>query len=220
MTITLSNFPSFPIRAQLFTVNSFARQGGFTLGGSRVYSPDPSGVARLHMTPSLIRDEPSAPLASWFMSNVSGEVMIVKLNSSTPQIASAKTNVTWDNNQPWDNNQHWTSETVTESHIASDISDNTLHIVTSELNIPLQKGHLIGHRNNCYLIDKITSIEDNNMTVVVKPPLRSNVGQGDTLHLSPWFTGVVVNPDSIRDAYSAVNMGKVTIPEIQFREYF
>ena len=127
ITVNMRVMPDFPIEAQVFYVTSFTQSGGFTLGGSRSESPEPSGVGSLKITPSLIKTELDSPLGSWLLSNMTGEVLITKLWSHTPQIHSTETlDIRWDNNQPWDNGHMWSSQEITNTIIESEQSSSCL----------------------------------------------------------------------------------------------
>lgn len=213
-------FPTFPVQTSVFYVNSLVKEGGFTLGGVRSESPDPSGIAVLKITPSLIKTERDDPMGSWLLSNLSGEVFIIKILGHSPQIISKPQEQLWANDQSWSNGQPWKMEEVTTASVDREVSENTLFVNTFFDSSRLKMGNIIGHEYNTYFIDEV-EVQDNGATkLTIKPPLRKPVNQGDTLFLAPWFTGTVENSDNIRSPYSAELRDNLRLPEIVIREFF
>ena len=103
-------FPTFRIEAQLFHSPGAGYDGGLTSGGAQFITPEPGGFGVLEIAPAIIDTEWDAPLASWIMSKISGQIFRARLAPS-PQIAYSKmrgmTAVPWDNGQAWSNQEEW-----------------------------------------------------------------------------------------------------------------
>lgn len=211
-------FPTFRIETQLFHVPGAGYDGGLTAGGAQFITPEPGGFSQLEIAPALIDTEWDAPLASWIMSKISGQVFRVRLAPS-PQVAYSKqrgaVSVPWSNGQAWSNQELW------DGDFTARFSAGTLKgaiVVTIDLTGVgpiLSPGHVIGHQFDAYMIDEIT-YEGDVATAIVTPPVRRAIAAGDSCYLRPWFTGRISNGESIRSAYNS--MGHVKPGNIVLQE--
>lgn len=211
-------FPTFRIESQLFHSPGAGYDGGLTAGGAQFITPEPGGFAVLELAPALIDTEWDAPLASWIMSKISGQVFRVRLAPS-PQIAFSRqrgmTAVPWSNNQTWSNQQNWDGD-FTARYAASGLRGSVaVTIDLTGVGPIVGPGHVIGHDYESYLVDEVTYNGDI-ATAIVTPPLRRDIAPGDNCYLRPWFTGRISNGADIRAAYD--NMGHVKPGNIILQE--
>lgn len=213
------DFPGVPISKQLFHVPGAAIEGGFTSGAVRIISPEPGGRSILELQPSFQVSEREYPFMSWLMSKGNGEVFKVRL-APTPQVLSAQGNVvTWDNDILWSNFQPWAGDISTIFAAVALEGSNVAVLNMTGLGDIVKPGHVIGHANACYMIDKVTFDEDaQTSTIVVKPPLRSNIEINDIALFRPFFTGTIANIGEVRATYDSENVGNIQTGKIIFSE--
>lgn len=211
-------FPTFRIERQLFYTPGAGYDGGLTSGGAQLITPEPGGFGYLEIASGVIDSEWDAPLASWIMSKISGQVFRVRLAPS-PQIAYSKKRgmvaVPWDNGQTWSNQENWDGD-FTATYSAPALK-GTLEVQFDLTGVGqiVGPGHVIGHAFDCYLVDEISYAGDI-ATAVLTTPLRRDFATGDNCYLRPWFTGRISNGADIRDAYDSmghVKPGKIVLHE-------
>lgn len=211
-------FPTFRVENQLFHVPGAGYDGGLTAGGSQFITPEPGGFSVLEIAPALIDTEWDAPLASWIMSKISGQVFRVRLAPS-PQVAFSRQRgavaVPWSNGQAWSNQQKWDGDFTARYADAGLKGGVTMSFDLTGVGPIVGPGHVVGHESECYLIDEI-SYQGNIATAIVTPPLRRDIKTGDNCYLRPWFTGRISNGADIRSAYD--NMGHVKPGNIVLQE--
>lgn len=211
-------FPTFRIETQLFHVPGAGYDGGLTSGGAQFITPEPGGFSVLEIKPAVIDTEWDAPLASWIMSKISGQVFRVRLAPS-PQIAYSrergKIAVPWDNGETWSNQELWDGD-FTATYAAAGLKGAvTVQFDLTGVGPIVGPGHVIGHGYESYLVDEISYV-GNVATATVTPPLRRNIKVGDNCYLRPWFTGRIGNGADMRAAYN--NMGHVKPGNIILQE--
>lgn len=218
-------FPSFPISKQLFVATGAAIEGGMTVGGVRMISPEPGGRSMLEIQPSFQVTEWVFPLSSWLMSKTNGDIFRIRL-APTPQIAGAQVTggVPWGAEgfypaSPWSNQQNWAGDAVAH-YLTSALEGNvTVVLDMSVVGQILRPGHCLGHRDNCYMVDDIIYDDATNYaTVTIKPPLRKAVTAGDLAPLRPWYLGTIANGAEMRASYDAENGGNIQLNRIRFSE--
>ena len=211
-------FPTFRVESQLFHVPGAGYDGGLTAGGAQFITPEPGGFSTLEIQPSLITTEWAAPLASWIMSKISGQVFRVRLAPS-PQVAYSRRRgmiaVPWSNGQAWSNQQKWDGDFTARYAGPSLKGSVTMTFDLTGVGPIVGPGHVIGHDYDSYLIDEI-SYEGNVATAIVTPPIRRDIKAGDNCYLRPWFTGRISNGAEVRAAYH--NMGRVKPGNIVLHE--
>ena len=214
----ISAFPTFRIENQLFHVPGAGYDGGLTAGGAQFITPEPGGFSVLEIAPAIIDTEWDAPLASWIMSKISGQVFRVRL-APTPQIAYSKSRgmvaVPWDNGETWSNQELWDGDFTAVYSAAGLKGSVTMRFDLTGVGPIVGPGHVIGHGYDAYLVDEI-SYEGDIATAIVTPPLRRDITAGDSCYLRPWFTGRISNGSDIRNAYN--NMGHIRLGRIILQE--
>ncbi len=215
VTYKIYDFPTFPISKQLFHVPGASVDGGITSGGARIRSPEPGGFSMLEIQPSLQDGEWIHPLSSWLMSKTNGEILRVRL-APTPQVASSRV-ILPDVNMGEFN--QWVGNIPLVFGADSLSGTTSIEIDFSEYGQILQVGHVIGHEFDSYKVDEIEYDENNVATIIVKPPLRRDITDGDTALLRPYFTGQIVNSEEILTTYDSENngmiqMGKIILSEV------
>lgn len=197
-------FPTCRIEKQLFHVPGAGYDGGLTAGGAQFITPEPGGFGVLEIAPAVIDSEWDAPLASWIMSKISGQVFRVRLAPS-PQVAYSRKRgmmaVPWDTGLQWSNQEDWDGDFTGTFSAAGLKGSVTVQINLAGVGPIVLPGHVIGHEYGCYLIDEI-AYEGDIATAVVTPPLRRDITAGDNCYLRPWFTGRISNGAEIRAAYN------------------
>lgn len=209
------NFPTFSISAQVFRVPGISADGGYTLGGVRISSPEPGGFGVIEVQPSLQTGEWDYPLASWLMSKTNGEILRFRL-APTPQVSSARAiraTQPWNAEgifsiQPWNNLENWTGDFTAVYSAVALKGSNQLTLDLDGIGPVLQPGHVIGHAYDCYIIDEV-SYAGTIATVTVKPPLCRNVAINDTVYFRPYFTGQISNGSEVVKMYDAEMNGHI-----------
>lgn len=211
-------FPTFRIETQLFHAPGAGYDGGLTAGGAQFITPEPGGFGQLEIQPAIIDTEWDAPLASWVMSKISGQVFRVRLAPS-PQIAYSRKRgmmaVPWDNGQTWSNQQEWDGDFTAVFAAAGLKGAVTMSFDLTGVGPIVGPGHVVGHAYDTYWIDEVT-YDGDIATAIVSPPLRRNIASGDNCNLRPWFTGRIANGADIRAPYDS--MGHVKPGNIILQE--
>jgi hypothetical protein len=215
----IHDFPSVPISKQLFHVPGAAIDGGYTSGAVRMISPEPGGRSILELQPSFQVREWEHPVMSWLMSKGNGEIFKVRL-APTPQVLSSQNDGTlWEQDVLWSSQQPWAGDISASFAQAALEGSNVVVLNMTGYGDIAKPGHVVGHRHNCYMIDKVTFNElAQTATIVVKPPLRANVDVSDTAYFRPFFTGTIANIGEVRATYDAENVGNIQMGKIIFAE--
>lgn len=216
------NFPTCPVSKQLFHVPGAAQEGGFTVGGVRMFSPEPGGRSVLEMQISLQVREWEYPIVSWLSSKGNGEVFRVRL-APTPQVLGARSV----GGVPWgpEPGTLWSGDVPWEGDITAYFAANALEGSASvQVNMTgygdiARPGHVFGDASTTYIIDEIEYDADTNIaTITPKPPLRRNITAGDPVYFRPFFTGTIANIAEVRQTYDAENNGHIQPGRIIFAE--
>lgn len=211
-------FPTFRIATQLFHVPGQGYDGGLTSGGAQFITPEPGGFGVLEIEPAIIDTEWDAPLASWIMSKINGQVFRFRL-APTPQVPYSRqrgmTAVPWDTGLLWSNQEEWDGDFT--GKFASPALKGTIQIEIDLTSVGpiLGPGHVFGHNYDTYMVDEIAYSGDT-ATVIVTPPFRRDIASGDNCYLRPWFTGRISNGADMRQPYNS--LGHVTPSKIIFQE--
>lgn len=216
---TIHDFPTVPVSKQIFHVPGQAVDGGWTSGAVRILSPEPGGRSVLEMQIALQVREWEYPESSWLMSMGNGEIFRVRL-APTPQVISARTvGVPWNTDQPWSNLEPWAGDITAVYAVASLEGSTTLTIDMEGLGDIIRRGHVIGHSDNCYMIQKVAyDAGTQRATLSVTPPLRKDVEVGDQTFFRPYFLGTIGNIEQVRATYDAERVGHIQIGSISFQE--
>lgn len=218
MSDSFITFPTLSIEKQVFSVPGAAVEGGFTAGGARITSPEPGGRSMLELQIAWQIFEWDYPEVSWLMSKINGIVFRVRL-ASTPQICSARLSSNpWSNQQPFSTGENWSGDLYGTYMNAALEGSVVLKIDMSSYGPILKRGHVIGHSNNCYMVDTIKYDANNIATFTVLPPLRKNVAIGDQALFRPYFLGTISNGENFRVTYDAGNVGMIQPGQITFSE--
>jgi hypothetical protein len=193
--------------------------GGFTSGAVRILSPEPGGRSVLEMQVALQVGEWDNPESSWLMSKGNGEVFRVRL-APTPQVLSARSaQPDWRSNALWSEQKPIATDMVARYDAVALEGSTTLIVDMTAHGDRIRRGHVIGHGDTCYGIDKVQyDYGTRRATLTVKPPLRNPVAVGDTVLFRPYFTGVMGNIEELRTTYDAENVGHIQLGKIVFTE--
>lgn len=213
------DFPGVPVSKQLFHVPGAAIEGGYTSGAVRMISPEPGGRSVLELQPSFQVREWEHPFMSWLMSKGNGEIFRVRL-APTPQVLSSQNeNVTWDTDLLWSNHEPWVGDISASFASAALEGSNAVTLNMTGYGDIVKPGHVVGHLDACYIIDKVTFDESaQTARIVVKPPLRANIAVNDIAYFRPFFTGTIGNIGEVRATYDAENVGSIQPGKIIFAE--
>ncbi|ALJ12646.1 hypothetical protein [Sphingopyxis macrogoltabida] len=199
-------FPTFRIENQLFHTPGAGYDGGLTSGGAQFITPEPGGFGVLEMQPAIIDTEWDAPLASWIMSKISGQVFRARLAPS-PQVAYSRKRgmlaLPWDNGETWSNQENWDGD-FTAVYTAPALRGSlVVEFDLTGVGQIVSPGHVIGHDYDCYLVDEVIYSGDI-AAATVTTPLCRDIAPGDNCYLRPWFTGRISNGADIRSAYNSL----------------
>lgn len=208
MTERVWDFPaSIKFSGQIFYVPGMFFDGGITAGGVRSMSPEPGGYSRLEIQNALAVNEWGAPSSSWIISKTNGQILKVRL-ALTPQIATASMI-----------NGKYVDSGVTRTFAANALAGaNTVFIDFAGIGEILQPGHVIGHANDCYLVEDIIYDGADYAEITIIPPLRRNVTLGNAVLFRPYFTGYIANGGEIVALYSSDKVGNFEMPRIVLNE--
>ena len=229
VTYKIWDFPNLSVSKQVFHVPCAVFDGGFTSGVARISSPEPGGRAVLELQPALSVNEFNAPLVSWLMSKINGEIFRVKL-AKTPQIiradalgiASGGAGVPWAAegfyaDSTWDNDILWTDDVAFYAAESAQEGATVLVVDLTGFDDAIKPGHVIGHGESCYMVNDLDQL-GNTATLSVTPPLRRAVSAGDLILTEPVFVGSISNGSEIRATYDASNNGHIQLNRIVFNE--
>lgn len=215
MNYTIYDLPTLPIEEQLYYAAGEGFDGGFTAGSARFLSPEPGGRSFVEIQYAYQVGEWDTPFVSWLMSKINGQLFRYKL-FPTPQLcvrsivagAEAKN---WNNQQTWNNRKKWQQFSGYMSAREECYAGSTRLVVnTGSFGRVLKHGHVIGHRDSAYMIDEISYNDNNNAaTIMVNPPLRKTVADGDMILMRPNFVGNIINGAEIRQVYKASDVGNI-----------
>lgn len=213
------DFPTLPVSKQLFHVPGAAIEGGFTSGAVRLISPEPGGRSVLELQPSFQVREWEYPFMSWLMSKGNGEVFRVRL-APTPQVLGARAPGTpWESDVLWSDSTEWAGDITASFAAAALEGSNVMTVNMTGYGDIIRLGHVIGHSNTCYMVDKVTYNEETETAeIVVKPPIRKNIEIADSAYFRPFFTGTIANIGEVRSTYDAENVGNIQPGKIIFAE--
>lgn len=213
------DFPTVPVSKQLFHVPGGAIEGGWTAGAVRMLSPEPGGRSVLEMQIALQVGEWDNPVSSWIMSKGNGEVFRVRL-APTPQILSSRSA-----KPDWRSDPLWTQQAPISTDMVARFSASGLEGSTTVIvdmtghGDRLRQGHVIGHGDHCYAVDRVDFNHTTKQAIAtVKPPLRKPITLHDEVLFRPFFLGTINNIDEIRTTYDAENNGTIQIGRIVFAE--
>ena len=211
------NFPTCPVKSQLFHVPGAANEGGYTSGAVRLLSPEPGGRSVLELQIAFQVREWDYPISSWIMSKGNGEIFRVRL-APTPQVLSVRgADVLWQPDTLWSGDVPWDGD-ITVRYAAAALEGTTIvQIDMTGYSAVVRPGHVVGHAYDCYFVDEV---EYNGAiaTLTIKPPLRRDVAVGDSAPFRPWFTGTIGNIGDVRATYDAENVGHIQPGKIVFAE--
>lgn len=213
ITPTVHDFPTLPVSGQIYHVPGGAFQGGLTVGGSQIITPEPGGFGVLELQLSLQTSEWQYPNFSWLMSKMNGELLRIRL-APTPQIPysprryDSVVGVTWDTGLLWTGDTRWSGDMNATAETAALSGATTLQVDLTNIGAVLEKGHVIGHRNTTYLVDNVSYAGDI-ATVTTRTPLRFDVAINDDILLRPYFTGRIINAAEVLAMYEAAMVGNV-----------
>lgn len=216
------DFPVLPGAKQLFHVPGAAMEGGYTAGAVRILSPEPGGRSVLELQTSFSVNEWENPVASWLMSKGNGEVFRIRL-TRTPQVITQRSipRASFDayprDEEQWHAPNPATDLTTLYTATALE-GENTVKIDMSSLGPILKPGHVFGHGNTTYKVDKITYDANLIATIVCKPPLRKNIAIGNMCLFTPYFLGTIGNIAEVRTTYDAELGGSIQLGKIIFAE--
>jgi hypothetical protein len=213
------DFPALRVSKQVFHVPGQAVDGGFTSGAVRILSPEPGGRSVLELQIALQVGEWDNPESSWLMSKGNGEVFRVRL-APTPQVLSARSaQPDWRSNALWSEQKPVSTDMVARYDAVALEGSTTLVVDMTAHGDRIRRGHVIGHGDTCYGIDKVIyNHTTHRATLTVKPPLRNPVAVGDTVLFRPYFTGVMGNIEELRTTYDAEQVGAIQLGKIVFTE--
>ncbi len=212
-------FPDFKIESQLFHVPGSVFDGGMTSGGARIASPEPGGRSVLEMKIAYQIGEWDAPFVSWLMSKTAGNIFRVQL-INTPQLSYKESvgSIPWVDGSPWDNDKEWNSDGFYLETTAAALEGSTsISVDLLAYGEILKHGHVLGHGDNCYIIDEI-EYAGTVATITLNPPLRKNVSLGDMIYTRPYFLGTIANGAEMRATYEASKVGGIQTNRIIFNE--
>lgn len=171
--IEIFDFPTVPVSKQIFHVPGGAIEGGYTSGAVRILSPEPGGRSVLEMQISMQINEWNSPWSSWIMSKGNGEVFRVRL-APTPQILSPRSaSPDWSKGIRETDPRPYNTDMVARFTAVALEGSTTLVVDMIGHGDRLRPGHVVGHGDITYMIDKVDfNYSTKQATLKVKPPVR------------------------------------------------
>ncbi|WP_372993889.1 hypothetical protein [Sulfitobacter sp.] len=199
--------------SQTFIAGGQSIQGGLTLGGVSIQSPEPGGRASLTMTfPELRRQ--SNLNASWTYSRVMNQsIMRVPLYLSDQLLASSAigdagygNGIPWSEGQPWGSGENWAYSPSAALAAAALKGADTCKVDMSGLGRVLAIGHVVGFSlegfDFAHVIMDISYDSSDVATVEVQPPMRRAASLGDVMLFRPKMLVTCQNPAEFAGAFS------------------
>jgi len=190
---------------QIFFAGGVAQDGGATVGGVSVESPEPGGLGELRMEFAPFANADSNLDASWLASRMlNGSVFRIRLFSPSVQLLSdtalggnTAVGVTWSNGLGWSGNVNWAFDPSSPITATRDKGEATFRYNDSEFGRVLKIGHVVGFHLNgydfCHTVVDISYPTANRTEVTIQPPLRRALTTNDRVTFRPIMTAVCVN---------------------------
>ncbi|WP_226782756.1 hypothetical protein [Oceaniglobus trochenteri] len=203
---------------QVFMAGGTSVDGGMTLGGALVQSPEPGGRATLIMGFGLLARRANLA-ASWTYSRaMNGAVFSIPIRC-TDQLVDRKgllppatDGIPWSEGQPWGNGENW-GWNPTAPLVAS-AGRGTVEVVTdlSAYGPVLQVGHVIGFSvdgvDSAHIVMDI-DYDGDTATIAIQPPLRRAVTEDVRLRFRPSMLATCRNPAEFAAPFG---LGRFTRP--------
>ena len=190
---------------QVFRAGGVALDGGMTVGGVGVESPEPGGRAELLMEFGKIANADANLDASWLASRMlNGAVFRIRLFAPTVQLVadsalggSTGLGVNWSNNLSWSGGAAWAFDPQAGIVGTAAKGASSFVVNMAPYGQVLKIGHVIGFHIGGYdfahVVTNISYNATNRATVEIQPPLRRALGALDNMKLRPTATVTCVN---------------------------
>jgi hypothetical protein len=190
---------------QLFRAGGVALDGGMTVGGIGVESPEPWGRAELLMEFDRIASAAANLDVSWLASRMmNGAVFRIRLFYPTVQLVSdsalggsTELGVNWSNSLPFSDSMAWAFDP--QAGIVGTAAKGAASFVVNmaPLGRVLKVGHVIGFHIDGYdfahVVTDISYSATDRATVEIQPPLRRALAATDVMKLRPIATVTCTN---------------------------
>lgn len=210
----------------MFRTGGQGVEGGYTTGGVLSVFPEAGGRASVEASFSYFNNT-NARIVSWLTSKVMNGTVFRFPLSRCPQLVSLSDlsytteqedeGTPWSNEQPWDTEENWLFDPMVPATEAALKGAVSITIDLSEFGSVVQYGHVIGHRSRAYMIEDIDYQDDGTAVLMISPPLRRPVAQGDPITFLPSMLCAVEDPNSFRSMFDAgglIQPGSVTLREV------
>lgn len=189
---------------QVFIAGGQALDGGMTLGGASVESPEPGGRAELRLEFGPFATVETNLDASWLASRMlNGAAFRIRLFAPTVQLIPAASlggsddaGLLWDTGLGWDGTT-WAFEPSAAVTVGGAKGATTFRYNTAEFGNVLKIGHVIGFHSEghdfAHVVMDISYPAVNRALVTIEPPLRRAITTADRVLFRPSFTATCVN---------------------------
>lgn len=170
---------------QIVRAGGAARDGGMTIGGASISSPEPGGRSELVLNFAPFAAEAANLAASWIVSRImNGSVMRYRLQPTVQLVPAADLTVPedglpWDDGAPWASDVNWQADPWVPAAMFGAAGSVTVKADLSSLGRVLNFGHVIGFSIDGYdFAHVVMDIEydgDDLATITVSPPLRRDI---------------------------------------------
>lgn len=198
---------------QLFHAPGMVFEGGFTVGGAETISPEPGGRALLEMAFNTLPSDRDSRIASWLFSKLaSGAVFRIPLFRCVQLVAAddlpivppefSEVGVPWQDDAGddllWDGEIGWGYDSSAQVSGTALEGETTFVLNMASYGRVLLPGHVIGYDSRAYVVDAIDYDDEDQATVTVTPPLRTNVELAEPVTFLPTMLGRAADPASFR----------------------
>ena len=197
--------PTVQPKSQVFLAGGQALDGGMTLGGASVESPEPGGRSELRLEFDRFANADTNLDASWLASRMlNGAAFRIRLWQPSVQLiadallgGSTDLGVNWSNDMGWSGNVGWAFDPTVSINRGGAKGSTVVRINTSSLGQYVKIGHVVGFHIDGYdfahKVVNLTVPQANRADITIEPPLRRRVTASDRLKLRPIMTASCVN---------------------------
>ena len=198
---------------QIVRAGGAALDGGMTIGGASVFSPEPGGRLELALDFAPFATEAANRNASWTVSRImNGAVMRIRLWPTIQLVPEADltvpdAGVPWSEDQPWANDANWAADPWVPVTMSGLRGTTTVVADMSSLGQVLGIGHVIGFTSGAYDFAHVVMDIDYDgadvATITVSPPLRRDIvpadgeTEADRLRFRPAMLAVCINAQEV-----------------------
>lgn len=199
--------------SQVLRAGGQARDGGMTVGGASVSSPDPGGRMEMNVTfQKFATTRQMETDVSWTISRAMGGALFrVPVCVSRQLVPAADLTVPddgtpWSEDQPWAGDVNWAADPWISVAMFGAKGSETAVVDMAGLGEIIRVGHVVGFSSGAYDFAHVVmdvTYDGDEATLTISPPLRRDISPAigetpaDRMRFRPKFIAFVANPDDL-----------------------